>query len=43
MLAHVNPQPLKVMKKAGVITALGEENLVPGITEALEAASKKNA
>ena len=43
MLAHVNPQPLKVMKKAGVITALGEENLFPGITEALISAAKHNS
>ena len=41
MLAHVNPQPLKVMKKAGVIAELGEDNLFPGITEALEAARKE--
>ena len=42
MLAHVNAQPLKVMKKAGVLTALGEENLFPGITEALASAAKHN-
>ena len=38
MLAHVNRQPEKVMKRAGVIAALGENNLYSGITEALKAA-----
>lgn len=35
MMAHVNPQPLRVMKKAGVITELGEENIFEHIDDAL--------
>lgn len=41
MMAHVNPQPLKVMKKAGVITELGEENLFDSIDAALREAEKR--
>lgn len=41
MMAHVNPQPLKVMKKAGVISELGEENLFDGIDAALKEAEKR--
>ena len=40
MMAHVNPQPLRVMKKAGVIAELGGENLFEHIDGALIAAEK---
>ena len=40
MMAHVNPQPLKVMKKAGVIAELGEEYLFDNIDSALAEAVK---
>ncbi|WP_392486555.1 SulP family inorganic anion transporter [Haloimpatiens sp. FM7315] len=36
VLSHVNEQPYKVMKKAGFIEKLGEENLLPNIDAALE-------
>lgn len=35
ILSHVMPQPLDVMRKAGFDQALGEDNLCPGIDEAL--------
>ena len=41
LLAHVNPQPMSVLKKAGFINALGEEHLVANITEALALAQKQ--
>ena len=40
MLAHVNPQPLRVMKRANVLSELGEENIYGNIDSALTAASK---
>ena len=40
MMAHVNSQPLRVMKKAGVIAELGEEYLFSGIDSALAEAVK---
>ena len=40
ILTRVRPQPLSVMKKAGFIEKLGEENMVPGINDALEIAEK---
>lgn len=40
MLSHVNEFPKKVLKKAGFIERLGEENIFAGIDDALEAAKK---
>ena len=40
LLAHVGEQPLSVMKRAGFIDAVGEENLMPNIDEALNASKK---
>ncbi len=40
LLSHANKQPISVMKKAGFIDALGEENLLPNIDEALSRAEK---
>ncbi len=40
LLAHVGDQPLAVMKRAGFVSALGEENIFPNIDEALKAAEK---
>ncbi|MBP3334477.1 MAG: sulfate permease [Clostridia bacterium] len=40
ILAHVGEQPLSVMKRAGFIDAVGEENLMPNIDEALKASEK---
>ena len=40
MMAHVNPQPLRVMKRAGVIDELGEENIFDHIDGALAEAAK---
>lgn len=37
---HVAEQPLGVMKRAGFIDALGEENILPNIDSALDAAEK---
>jgi len=42
LLSHVNEQPMKVMKKAGFILELGEENILTNIDEALERAEKLN-
>ena len=38
ILAHVNPQPLSVMKRAKFIDAVGEENFVSNIDEAIKKA-----
>lgn len=38
LLAHVGEQPLAAMKRAGFIQALGEENIVSNIDEALKKA-----
>ncbi|MBE6937987.1 MAG: STAS domain-containing protein [Ruminococcaceae bacterium] len=35
ILAHVNEDPLKVMRHAGFVSALGEENIVPTVDDAL--------
>ena len=40
VLSHVNEQPMKVMKKAGFVDKLGEENFQPNIDAALERAGK---
>ncbi|MBE6607328.1 MAG: sulfate permease [Ruminococcaceae bacterium] len=40
LLAHVAEQPLAVMKRAKFISAVGEENLLPNIDEALKVAEK---
>lgn len=40
ILAHVNPQPMAVLKKAGFVDELGEQNMVANITEALSLAEK---
>ncbi len=40
ILSHVNEQPLSVMKKAGFVAKIGEENLVPNIDSAIELATK---
>jgi len=39
LLSHVNEQPMSVMKKAGFIEMLGEENFLPNIDAALEKAT----
>ncbi len=38
IFSHANPQPLKVMKKAGFLDKAGEENFAQNIDEALEMA-----
>lgn len=43
MMAHVNDQPLRVMKKAGVIVEVGEDNLFANIDGALAEAEKRLA
>lgn len=40
ILSHVNEQPLKALKKAGLVERIGEENLCPNIEAALEWAVK---
>ena len=40
ILSHVNPQPMKVMKKAGFFDSVGEENFCPNIDSALARAEK---
>ena len=40
IFSHVNPQPLKVMKKAGFYDAVGEDRFCPHIGEALKLAEK---
>ncbi len=40
MFAHVNAQPLSVMKRAGLIKEVGEENFHPNIDIALKEAEK---
>ncbi len=39
LLSHVNEQPMSVMKKAGFIEMVGEENFLPNIDAALEKAT----
>ena len=41
ILSHVNEQPMNVMKKAGFVEKIGEENICTHIDEALECAAKK--
>ena len=36
IFSHVNEQPMKVMKKAGFVKKVGEENFVKNIHEALK-------
>ena len=36
VFSHVNPQPMKAMKKAGFVKKVGEENFVKNIHEALK-------
>lgn len=38
ILSHVNDQPLNVMRKAGFVEKIGEENLCPNIDAAIERA-----
>lgn len=40
LISHANEQPLSVMKKDGFAAELGEENFLPNIDAALEAAGK---
>ncbi len=40
ILSHVNPQPLKAMKKSGFADKVGEENFAHNIDEAIEHANK---
>ena len=35
ILSHVNPQPMSVLKKSGFVEAVGQENFVPNIDQAL--------
>ena len=38
VMSHVNPQPMRVLYKAGMVDAIGEENFCPNIDAALERA-----
>lgn len=38
MMSHVNPQPMKAMKKSGLYDLIGEENFCADINEAMERA-----
>ncbi|MGN1004098.1 MAG: sodium-independent anion transporter, partial [Oscillospiraceae bacterium] len=38
VMSHVNPQPMRVLYKAGMVEAIGEENFCPNIDAALERA-----
>lgn len=40
ILSHVNEQPMKVMKKAGFVERVGEENFLPNINSALKWAAE---
>lgn len=40
ILSHVNEQPMRVMKKAGLVDAIGKENFCPNIETALDWAAK---
>ena len=40
ILSHVNEQPMKAIKKAGLYDAVGAEHVTENITEAIEAARK---
>ena len=40
LLAHVNEQPMRVMKKSGFIDEIGEEHILGNIDQALEYARK---
>ena len=42
LISHVNDQPLSAMKKSGFFDAVGEENFLPNIDEALARAEKLN-
>ena len=41
IMTRVRQQPMSVMKKAGFISRIGEENIVPGIEDALKLARKE--
>ena len=41
LMAHVNSQPMSVLRKSGFVDALGEEHLVANISEALTVAQKQ--
>ncbi len=40
ILSHINEQPMKVLKKAGFVELIGEDNICKNIDEALERAKK---
>ncbi len=40
LLSHVGEQPMKVLRRAGFVKAVGEENILPNIDEALARAEK---
>lgn len=40
VFSHVNEQPMRVMKKAGFIELVGEENFRPNISAALKRAEE---
>ena len=42
LLSHVNDQPLSAMKKSGFYDAVGAENFLPNIDEALTKAESLN-
>jgi SulP family sulfate permease len=42
LLAHVNPQPMSVLQKAGFVRRLGEEHFVANISVALSIAQQQN-
>ena len=38
LISHINPQPLKAMKKAGIYDMIGKENFCTDINSAMERA-----
>lgn len=40
LLSHVNEQPMRVLRRAGLVKEIGEENVLPNIDEALARAER---
>jgi len=40
LISHANEQPMKVMRKAGFVASVGEENFLANIDDALERAER---
>jgi SulP family sulfate permease len=40
LISHANEQPMRVMRHAGFVAAVGEENFLPNIDEALTRAEE---